>query len=62
MKINNNQEEIKREILNLSKEGKITCFQALNLAKISKTNPQNLGKIINDLKIKIKNCQLGCFK
>lgn len=45
------------------KEGKmyINCKDAIKIADDLGITPIEAGKICNELKIKIKNCQLGCF-
>ena len=42
-------------------EGKITCSQATQLADEHQFSTQEMGNLLNELKIKIKSCQLGCF-
>jgi DNA-binding transcriptional regulator YhcF (GntR family) len=57
--------EIKQEILDAvrqaSKDGRLTCSEARKLAKDLKVSPGTVGKAANELKIKIKSCELGCF-
>ena len=63
-------EEDARKISNLIHEKlyeengsvKITCAHALEIAHKIKTTPTYIGKLCNDLGIKISSCQLGCFK
>ena len=52
------EEAIKNIILD---DGKIQCKDALQVAKDLNINPSQVGKEIDRLKIKIKDCQLGCF-
>ena len=42
--------------------GWIRCHVALSLARELNIESRNLGKILNLLKIKIRDCRLGCFK
>ena len=42
-------------------EGKITCRDALEIAEKMGVKPTAVGEKLNELKIKIKGCQLGCF-
>ena len=44
-----------------SREGKITCREALEIADKAGVSPAAVGKALNEMKIKIKGCQLGCF-
>ena len=39
----------------------INCAEALGIANTMKIAPIEVGKICNELGVKIKNCQLGCF-
>jgi hypothetical protein len=47
----------------IEKEGKnyISCAVALKIANDMKVTPAEVGKLCNEMKIKIMNCQLGCF-
>ncbi|MBR6447298.1 MAG: hypothetical protein IKS74_02325 [Methanomicrobium sp.] len=49
----------------LKKEGidtVITCEQALSIAKNNDIPVEDIGKFCNSRGIKIRQCQLGCFK
>lgn len=50
-------EAINKEVI----EGKISCAQATKLADEYNFPRQEMGQLLDELKIKIKNCQLGCF-
>lgn len=47
----------------IEKEGKkfIPCPAALKIAETLKVPQSEVGKACNDMKVKIMNCQLGCF-
>ncbi len=45
----------------LSKDGKISCKQALKLAEEERISSRDLGNLLNELKVKVMGCQLGCF-
>lgn len=55
----------KKEIENILKtrsaEGRITCSDARRIAEELRVPYKEVGKTANELKIKIKNCELGCF-
>jgi LAO/AO transport system kinase len=56
----------KRKILedaikNASRDGKITCAILRNIAEKSNVSYKLAGRVADDLKIKIRNCDLGCF-
>lgn len=57
--------EIKPEVLEAvrkaAREGRITCTEARKLAGELKVSPKVVGMAANELKIKIKSCELGCF-
>lgn len=54
-------EELRSKISGTATEGKMKCAQALAIAKELKTSPKRVGDMLNDMNIKIINCQLGCF-
>lgn len=53
--------EILEAVKNTAKEGRITCTAARKLAEDLKAHPRVIGEACNELKIKIKACELGCF-
>ena len=55
------REELKAKIQAAAPEGKISCAAAMRLAEELVISRQQLGKLLNELQIKIKQCQLGCF-
>ena len=64
MKINNiNNEKIIIKIKKIAEEndGCLPCALALKLADEENVAPFAIGNAANQAKIKIKNCQLGCF-
>jgi Mn-dependent DtxR family transcriptional regulator len=40
---------------------KLSCKDALRIANELNVSPGTVGKAANNLKVKIKGCQLGCF-
>ena len=42
-------------------EGRLSCADAHDLAKRLNVELLMVGKAADELKIKLKNCQLGCF-
>jgi hypothetical protein len=54
-------EEVKVRIRAAAPENKIPCGAAFRLAEELKISRQEMGNLLNDLKIKIVQCQLGCF-
>ena len=55
------REKLAEKVKALSKEGKISCAQALKLAKEEGVSSRELGNLLNEIKIKVAACQLGCF-
>ncbi len=61
---NNNgmdREQLIERVKAESKNGKIACRQALKIASEADMSPKAVGDVLNELKIKIMTCQLGCF-
>ena len=56
-----NQEEIIAKLKEAAKDGKIPCAMAFKVAKECNVSTKEIGNLLNQLKIKIANCQLGCF-
>ena len=55
------EEEIIGKIKEVAKEGKIPCAVAMKIAAEHKISNKQMGNLLNRLKIKIAQCQLGCF-
>ena len=55
------QEELKAKIRAAAPEGKIPCATAMSLAKELGISRKEMGAMLNELRIKITQCQLGCF-
>jgi hypothetical protein len=55
------QKELEKKLLSVSKEGRINCTGAFAIAKSFGIPPAEVGKVANKLNIKISKCQLGCF-
>lgn len=56
-----NEEEIAKKLKEATKDGKITCAAAQKIAIDNKIPMKQVGDLLNKLKIKIIQCQLGCF-
>jgi hypothetical protein len=55
------QEEIMAKLKEAAREGKIPCAMAFKIAKECNVSTKEIGNLLNQLKIKITSCQLGCF-
>jgi len=54
-------DEIKEKIRAAAPEGRIACAAAFRLADELGLSRRKMGELLNELKIKITQCQLGCF-
>jgi hypothetical protein len=52
---------IRQKIEALKENDRIACHEALKIAQELNTSPDEVGKILNEMKVKIVHCQLGCF-
>jgi hypothetical protein len=55
------KEDIKTRIKAAAPQGKIPCAAAFKLAEEVGISRAEMGELLNELKIKIIQCQLGCF-
>lgn len=55
------QKDLQAKIRAAAPEGKIPCAAAFKLAEELGLSRGEMGQLLNDLRIKIINCQLGCF-
>jgi hypothetical protein len=55
------KEELKEEMLKKTVDGRLSCAAARMLAEDLGLPYEEVGAAANELGIKIKNCQLGCF-
>ena len=54
--------KIKKALLEAGITGMITCDQAFVVAEKIKVSRSAIGEYCDNHKIKIRGCQLGCFK
>ncbi len=54
-------EEIIDKLKTAAREGKIPCAVAFKIAKENNISLKQIGDLLNREKIKIIQCQLGCF-
>ena len=55
------KELILDKIKSASKNGKIPCRKALELAAEADISPKDLGNLLDEIGVKVGTCQLGCF-
>jgi DNA-binding Lrp family transcriptional regulator len=54
--------ELKKIIMERESSGRISCKTACDIADETGVSRRDVGRLIDELKIKIHSCQLGCFK
>ncbi len=55
------ENDVKSKIRAAAPEGKIPCAAAFRLAEELGISRKEMGNLLNELRIKIIQCQLGCF-
>ncbi|MBI5251585.1 MAG: hypothetical protein HY912_19005 [Desulfomonile tiedjei] len=55
------ERELKDLIMKKQSSGKISCKVACEIADQTGTPRREIGRMIDELSIKIHSCQLGCF-
>ena len=56
------RKKLEETILKKEKAGKLPCAMCFKIAEDFKISKKEMGKILNEMKIKIGQCQLGCFE
>ena len=54
-------EMLRQEIRRFARDGKAACRALLELADRTGTPPAQIGRLCNEMNVKIHACQLGCF-
>jgi hypothetical protein len=55
------RKKLEEVIKEKTKDGKIPCASCFKIADDFEISKREMGKILNEMKIKIIQCQLGCF-
>jgi hypothetical protein len=55
------KEEIAAKLKEAAKDGKMSCAMVFKIARENNLSTKEVGDMLNQLKIKITHCQLGCF-
>lgn len=55
------KEKLLETVKETAREGKLSCTAARKIADEFNVPPKVVGEICDQLKIKIKACELGCF-
>ena len=56
------RQKLEKAILDKARNGKIPCALCFKIAEDFGITKREMGKILNEMKIKIGQCQLGCFE
>jgi len=56
------RDKLEKVILEKAKEGKLPCAMCFKIAEEFGISNKEMGKILNEMKVKISQCQLGCFE
>ena len=56
------RDKLEKVILENSKVEKLPCAVCFKIAEEFGISNKEMGKILNETKIKISQCQLGCFE
>ncbi|MCJ7704889.1 MAG: hypothetical protein MUO28_05040 [Desulfobacterales bacterium] len=56
------RKKIEETILEKSKNGKAPCAVCFKIAEDFGISKREIGDILNEMKVKISLCQLGCFE
>jgi hypothetical protein len=56
------RKKLEEALLAKAKDGKIPCAVCFKIADDLKIPKKEIAKVLNEMKIKISQCQLGCFE
>jgi hypothetical protein len=56
------RKKLEEAILEKVKDGKLPCALCFKIAEDFEISKREIGDILNEMKIKISQCQLGCFE
>ncbi len=59
--MNEQKEKVWQSIKETAKDGRLSCTAARKIASDNNVPPKFVGDICDELKVKIKACELGCF-
>jgi hypothetical protein len=62
MEVVMDRKKLEEVVLKKAKDGKLPCAICFKIAEDFGISKREIGKILNEIKIKISQCQLGCFK
>ncbi|MHC4982434.1 MAG: hypothetical protein ACYTF6_04605 [Planctomycetota bacterium] len=56
------EQQIRQFLRRRARNGRIPCRQLLELAERTGAPPRKIGRLCDQLGIRISNCRLGCFR
>jgi hypothetical protein len=56
------RKRLEEVILERSKDGKLPCAMCFKIAEDFGISKREMGQILNEINIRISQCQLGCFE
>lgn len=56
------RKKLEETILGKSKDGKLPCAACFKIAEDFGISKKEMGEILNEINIRITQCQLGCFE
>ena len=56
------RKKLEEAVLGKAKDGKLPCVLCFKMADDFGISRKEMGEILNEMNIKISQCQLGCFK
>jgi hypothetical protein len=56
------RDKLEKVILEKAKDGKLPCAMCFKIAEDFKISKREMGRILNEMKVRISQCQLGCFE
>ncbi len=56
------RKKLEEAILAKAKDGKIPCTMCFKIADDFGISKREIGKVLNEINIRISQCQLGCFE
>jgi len=60
--ISMDRKKLEETILAKAKDGKIPCAMCFKIADDFGISKREIGKILNEINVRINQCQLGCFE
>lgn len=56
------RKKLEETILGKSKDGKLPCAICFKIAEDFGISKREMGEILNEINIRVSQCQLGCFE